>query len=138
LAGLPDCRLASLLAWQPGTAGQNADRADSMFRRRFTRLALAAAATPGLAVPTRAHAQSWKSQIKEFRLGLLGGENTQDRLARYDGFQYLLQQALGVPVKLFPAADYAGVMQAIAAGQLEAAEFSPSAFAGAWLDCKCI
>jgi phosphonate transport system substrate-binding protein len=29
-------------------------------------------------------------------------------------------------------------MQAMAAGQLELSEFSPSAFAGAWLDCKCV
>ena len=109
-----------------------------MIRRRFIRLAFAAIAALGLGAPHRGHAQDWKSQVKEFRLGLLGGENTQDRLARYDGFQRLLQQKLGVPVKLFPAADYAGVMQAIAAGQLEAAEFGPSAFAGAWLDCKCV
>ena len=26
----------------------------------------------------------------------------------------------------------------MAAGQLDAAEFGPSAFAGAWLDCKCV
>jgi phosphonate transport system substrate-binding protein len=109
-----------------------------MIRRRFIRLAFAAAAAIGFVIPLQGQAQDWKSHVKEFRLGLLGGENTQDRLARYDGFQRLLQQTLGVPVKLFPAADYAGVMQAIAAGQLEAAEFGPSAFAGAWLDCKCI
>ena len=77
-------------------------------------------------------------KLKEFRIGILGGENTQDRLARYDKFQQLLSQHLGMPVKLFPAADYAGVMQGIAAGQLEAAEFGASGFAGAWLDCKCI
>jgi phosphonate transport system substrate-binding protein len=76
--------------------------------------------------------------LTQFRIGLLGGENTQARLARYDNFQKLLQAHLNMPVKLFPAADYAGVMQGIAAGQLEAAEFGPSAFAGAWLDCKCI
>jgi phosphonate transport system substrate-binding protein len=75
---------------------------------------------------------------KQFRIGLLGGENTQDRLARYDQFQQLLSEHLRMPVKLFPAADYAGVMQGIAAGQLEAAEFGASGFAGAWLDCKCI
>ena len=73
-----------------------------------------------------------------FRIGILGGENTQDRLARYDEFQKLLEAHLKIPVKLFPAADYAGVMQGIAAGQLEAAEFGASGFAGAWLDCKCI
>lgn len=82
--------------------------------------------------------QSRAAMPSQFRIGLLGGENTQDRLARYDEFQKLLSQHLRMPVKLFPAADYAGVMQGIAAGQLEAAEFGASGFAGAWLDCKCI
>ena len=95
-------------------------------------LAAVAACSLGLA---SAHAQD---KPKEFRVGLLGGENTQDRLARYGKFQELLQQALGMPVKLYPAADYAGVMQGIAAGQLEMAGFGASGFAGAWLDCKCI
>jgi phosphonate transport system substrate-binding protein len=91
------------------------------------------AVTLGLGL-SRARAET----LKEFRIGILGGENTQDRLARYDDFQKLLSDHLHMPVKLFPAADYAGVMQGIAAGQLEAAEFGASGFAGAWLDCKCI
>jgi len=107
-----------------------------MLRRELTRAALAAIAVLALAMPTQA--QEWKSQVKELRIGLLGGENTQDRLKKHDGFQRLLQEKLGIPVKLFPAADYAGVMQGIAAGQLDAAGFGASAFAGAWLDCKCI
>ncbi len=41
-----------------------------------------------------------------------------------------------MPVKLFPAADYAGVMQDMAAGQLELASFGASGFAGAWLACQ--
>jgi phosphonate transport system substrate-binding protein len=98
-----------------------------MIRRGFTRMALAVALGLGLSAPL-AQAQDWKSQVKEFRIGLLGGENTQDRLKQYDGFQKLLQEKLGVPVKLFPAADYAGVMQGIGA----------SGFAGTWLDCKCV
>jgi phosphonate transport system substrate-binding protein len=91
-----------------------------------------------VAAPLTAYAQDWKGQLKELRVGLLGGENTSSRLARYDGFQRLLQEKLGIPVKLYPAADYAGVMQAMGAGQLDLSEFSPSAFAGAWLDCKCV
>jgi phosphonate transport system substrate-binding protein len=106
-----------------------------MFRRILVRMAIAALVS---IAPLTARAQDWKSQVKQLRIGLLGGENTSTRLARYDGFQHLLQQTLGIPVKLYPAADYAGVMQAMAAGQLDLAEFSPSAFAGAWLDCKCI
>ena len=101
-----------------------------MLRRQA--IAMGAAAI-GLGV-TRASAQT----LKEFRVGILGGENTQDRLTRYDEFQKLLSEHLHMPVKLFPAADYAGVMQGIAAGQLEAAGFGASGFAGAWLDCKCV
>ena len=101
-----------------------------MLRRQVMALS---AATLGLGL-TRARAET----LAEFRIGILGGENTQDRLARYDDFQKLLSEHLRMPVKLFPAADYAGVMQGIAAGQLEAAEFGASGFAGAWLDCKCI
>ncbi|HEY4041548.1 MAG TPA: phosphonate ABC transporter substrate-binding protein [Rhodopila sp.] len=101
-----------------------------MLRRQAIALG-AAALGVGL---SRGHAET----LKQFRVGILGGENTQDRLARYDSFQKVLQAHLQMPVTLFPAADYAGVMQGIAAGQLEAAEFGASSFAGAWLDCKCI
>jgi phosphonate transport system substrate-binding protein len=101
-----------------------------MLRRHV--MAMGAAAL-GLGL-TRARAEG----LTEFRIGILGGETTQDRLARYGVFQKLLSDHLRMPVKLFPAADYAGVMQGIAAEQLEAAEFGASGFAGAWLDCKCI
>jgi phosphonate transport system substrate-binding protein len=111
-----------------------------MLRRSIARLAVVAAFAVGvpLGLSQPANAQDWKATIKEFRVGILGGENTQDRLKSYDGFQKLLEARLGVPVKLFPSADYAGVMQGIAAGQLEAAEFGASGFAGTWLDCKCV
>lgn len=111
-----------------------------MLRRTLTGLALTAplaiSLATGLGQPARA--QDWKGTIKEFRVGILGGENTQDRLKSYEGFHKLLEAKLGVPVKLFPSADYAGVMQGIAAGQLDAAEFGASSFAGTWLDCKCV
>ncbi len=108
----------------------------SLARRALTACALSLALA--VAAPIAAKAQDWKGQIKELRIGLLGGENTQDRLTRYDGFQKLLEAKLGIPVKLFPSADYAGVMQGIAAGQLEMAAFGASGFAGTWLDCHCV
>ena len=103
-----------------------------MLRRQFAGLALSAA----LVRPVMA--QDWKDSVKELRIGLSGGENTQDRLMRYAGFEKLLVETFGVPVKLFPSADYAGVMQGLAAGQLDAAAVGASAFAGTWLDCKCV
>ena len=60
-----------------------------MVRRRLITLFCA---TLALALSWSAQAQDWKSQMKEFRLGLLGGENTQSRLARYDAFKNLLQE----------------------------------------------
>jgi phosphonate transport system substrate-binding protein len=107
-----------------------------MIRRTLIRTAVAALL--GLALNGPSQAQGWRSTVKVFRVGILGGENTQDRLASYDGFQKLLEEKLGIPVKLYPAADYAGVMQGMAAGQIDAAGFGASAFAGTWLDCKCI
>jgi phosphonate transport system substrate-binding protein len=94
-----------------------------MRRRLLTQFVLSSVTAPGLA-----WSQDWKALTKEFRIGLLGGENTQDRLKRYDAFQSLLQKTLGIP----------GVMQGFAAGQIDATEFSPSAFAGTWLDCHCV
>jgi phosphonate transport system substrate-binding protein len=107
-----------------------------MHRRTLFRFALGATLPLGLATPGMA--EDWRASVKEIRIGLMGGENTQDRLQRYDGFQKLLEAKLGVPVKLFPSADYAGVMQGIAAGQLDAAGFGASGFAGTWLDCHCV
>ena len=106
-----------------------------MLRRQALMMGAASLAVGALGLNmTGARAET----LKEFRVGILGGENTQDRLTRYDDFQKLLSEHLRMPVKLFPAADYAGVMQGIAAGQLEVAGFGASGFAGAWLDCKCI
>ena len=107
-----------------------------MRRRVFTGLSLASVV--GLGVGRHAAAEDKPATVKEFRIGLLGGENTADRLVRYDAFQKLLEAKLGMPVKLFPSADYAGVMQGIAAGQLDVAGFGASGFAGTWLDCHCV
>jgi phosphonate transport system substrate-binding protein len=106
-----------------------------MLRRTFIAGTAGAVAT---GLHRRARAEDWKATVKELRIGILGGENTQDRLKSYDGFHKLLESKFGIPVKLFPSADYAGVMQGMAAGQLDAAEFGASSFAGTWLDCHCV
>ena len=101
--------------------------------RRFGMMALAAAFGLGLAA---AHAQTEKLEGVPCRhTGRREHAGPPGALRRVPA---AAAKHLGIPVKLFPAADYAGVMQGIAAGQLEAAEFGASGFAGAWLDCKCI
>ncbi len=78
--------------------------------------------------------RNWAAQIPVIRMGLLGGENDADRLARVDEYKKLLELTFNVPVKLLVAADYAGVIQAFAATQLDISYMSPAAYAAAWLE----
>ena len=78
----------------------------------------------------------WAAQVPVIRIGLLGGENDADRLKRYGSYQKLLEETFGVPAKMLTAADYAGVIQAFGAGQIEVAYMSPAAYASAWLESK--
>jgi phosphonate transport system substrate-binding protein len=87
----------------------------------------------GIVLPS-AGERPWKAQVPQLRIGLLGGENESDRLARHDGYKTLLEQTFRVPVRLFPASDYAGVLQAFSARQIELASLGASGYAGAWLD----
>lgn len=78
--------------------------------------------------------RAWAAELPVIRMGLLGGENDADRLARVDGYKKLMETTFGVPVKLMVAADYSGVIQAFAAKQIDIAYNSPAAYAQAWLE----
>ena len=91
----------------------------------------AARAEPAMPAPGK---RAWAEHIPTLRIGLLGGENDSDRLGRYGDYRKLLETTFGIPVRLFPAADYAGVIQAFGAGQIEIASMGSSAYAGAWID----
>ena len=66
-----------------------------MQRRTLIEMAPAAVVAYGMGGSSIGRAADWKDRVKEFRVGLLGGENTADRLKKYDGFQHLLQEKLG-------------------------------------------
>jgi phosphonate transport system substrate-binding protein len=78
--------------------------------------------------------RAWAEQVSVIRVGLMGGENEADRLGRFDGLRRLLEETFRVPVRLMPASDYAGVMQALSARQIEFAGLGPSIYAAAWID----
>lgn len=75
----------------------------------------------------------WRSDLPVFRIGLLGGENEADRLRNNECLATALSERLGVPVEMFPAPDYAGVMQGLLAEQLEYSALGASAYAGIYL-----
>lgn len=88
---------------------------------------------PDIAFPA-AGRRDWAAQVPQIRIGLLGGENEADRLGRFGPYRELMERTFGVPARLFPASDYAGVIQAFGARQLDISNLSPAAYAAAWLD----
>jgi phosphonate transport system substrate-binding protein len=72
---------------------------------------------------------AFAQDITEFNIGILGGENAQDRLTNQECFRAAIEAELGVPVKLFAPADYDGVIQGLLGGTIDYAWLGASAFA---------
>ena len=94
--------------------------------RYVTAAALAAlAAVPALA-------EGWKQDYQTINIGFLSGENEKDRLTRTAPLKAHLEETLGVAVEIFLAGNYDGVIQAMAADQIEFAFLGSSAYAAAY------
>ena len=98
-------------------------------------LLLANVATAVALTATSALAE-WKDQYKTIRFGILSGKNERDRIARYTPFEKYLENQIGVEVEIFTAGAYDGVIQAIAADQIEFAFFGSSAYAAAYKETE--
>lgn len=72
-------------------------------------------------------------EITEFRIGVMGGENAQDRMNSYSCLQDYAAEELGVPVKIFAPADYNGVIQGLLGGTIDVAWLGASAYAATYL-----
>ena len=86
-------------------------------------LALALAATTSLS------SSAFAQDITEFRIGILGGENAQDRMSNNQCLADKISDALDIPVKMFAPADYNGVIQGILGGSIDLALLGPSSYA---------
>ncbi|MHC1999230.1 phosphonate ABC transporter substrate-binding protein [Methylobacterium sp. CM6241] len=97
-----------------------------MLTRRTLAGALALAL---LAVP--AVAQDWKTTYPELTLAVIPAENASGTTDRYAPMTAYLSKALGVPVKLRIANDYAAVIESQRAGNAQLAFYGPASFARA-------
>lgn len=86
-----------------------------------------ALATTALAGPALAEG------ITEFRIGILGGENAQDRMNSNECLRVKTEELLGVPTKLFAPADYNGVIQGLLGGTIDMAWLGASGYAKTYL-----
>jgi phosphonate transport system substrate-binding protein len=87
------------------------------------------AATTTLVTPVFA-----QDAITEFRIGILGGENAQDRMNSNECLRAYTEELLGVPTKIFAPADYNGVMQGLLGGTIDLAWLGASAYAGVFVE----
>lgn len=94
----------------------------------MTKLLLALVTTTALATTAQAQA------ITGFNIGILGGENAQDRMTSNECFRAKVEEALGVPVKIFTPADYDGVVQGMLGGTIDFAGLGASAYAKIYLN----
>ncbi len=91
------------------------------------KLIAALVATTVIAAPAMA------ADINEFRIGILGGENAQDRLNNNECLREYTEETLGVETKLFAPADYDGVIQGLLGGTIDMAWLGASGYAKTYL-----
>jgi len=76
---------------------------------------------------------AFAQEITGFNIGILGGENAQDRMTNLECFRAKVEAELGVQTKLFTPADYDGVIQGLLGGTLDFAWLGASAYAKTYL-----
>lgn len=72
--------------------------------------------------------------ITQFNVGILGGENAQDRMNSSECYRTAIESALGVPVRVFTPADYDGVIQGLLGGTLDMAWLGASGYAKIYMN----
>ncbi|MEQ8601797.1 MAG: phosphonate ABC transporter substrate-binding protein [Marivibrio sp.] len=98
----------------------------------FRTFAAAAAITAAAAVPFAAPAAA--QGIEEFRIGILGGENANDRLRSNECVRAKTEELLGVETKLFAPADYNAVIEGLLGGTIDMAWLGASGYAAVYLE----
>lgn len=99
----------------------------------LTRPCLGAALGVAL-LTTAGTASAWQDEYPSFRYGVQSVETQGAALTRYEDFHAYVQEKLGVDLDLYLSSEYAGVIQAIASGQIEVMDMGASGYAAAWLE----
>lgn len=71
--------------------------------------------------------------LTQFNLAVLGGENVDDATRKVECVAARLEETLSVPVSIFVAADYSGVLEGFLGGTVDMAELGASGYARVYL-----
>ncbi|MBO0736459.1 MAG: phosphonate ABC transporter substrate-binding protein [Alphaproteobacteria bacterium] len=97
-------------------------------RRMFLLSAAALFSTSAIA-----RAEDWRKQYPELTFAVVPAENATGVSDRYAPFVAYLSRALGLPVKLRLANDYAAVIEGQRAGNIQIAHYGPASYSKAYL-----
>lgn len=78
----------------------------------------------------------WRLEHPKLRYGVQSVETQAATLTRYVRFADYVKKRLGIELEIFMASEYAGIIQAIAAGQIDMMDMGASGYASAWLESK--
>ncbi|KAF0185247.1 MAG: hypothetical protein FD124_2098 [Alphaproteobacteria bacterium] len=71
----------------------------------------------------------WRAEMGQIRMAVKGAEDDPTMARRWSGYKMYLERVTGLPVKLFEASDYNGVVQALASGQVDLAQLGAGSYA---------
>ncbi len=78
----------------------------------------------------------WREKYKVIKIGSVTVENQAATVTRYKPFADYMEKKLGVKVEVFTASDYAGIVQALSAGQIHLGRMGGAAYAAGYIDSK--
>lgn len=80
----------------------------------------------------------WQKDYPVVSYGVISVETATETLKSQKKFVAYASKELGVKFKLFTAAEYAGIVNGLAAGQVHVGWLGASSYASTYMDCKCV
>ena len=80
----------------------------------------------------------WQKDYPVVSYGVISVETAVDTLKSQKKFVDYASKELGVQFKLFTAAEYAGIVNGLAAGQVHVGWLGASSYASTYMDCQCV
>lgn len=80
----------------------------------------------------------WRDTFKVLRIGVLTGPESSYRLATLEPFRVYLQDRIGIPVEIVPAATYGALIDAEINNRVQYAVYSATSYATAVVECQCV
>lgn len=80
----------------------------------------------------------WREDMKTFRIGMIAQDGAGQAVPGLSILKRAYSQALGIPVEIFVARDFASLIDAQVTSRVDYATYSTAAFATASLLCSCV